>query len=245
MITTYEDTKIWGIIMNSRFVKYAAAAVVVIGVVGLFTWLGGGNGGASIAFADILEQMEKSQTLVYTLRQQGTEEGQERILVTRVAHMVPDLSRFDIGTEMIHIINGSERKVLVLHPANKTGTIHELVDGSTTIDFIEQIKEFRDGSEEELGMKQIDGRKVVGFKFHKQVPNAKVEYVDIIVWADIHTNLPVRIESTIIYTSGARTEYVATDIKFDIELDESLFSFEHEGYTIKPGTVKMGYETIR
>ncbi len=226
-------------------IRTAAAAAILMVVVGLFAWLTVGNGGASIAFADVLEQMEKSQTLTYTFRQKANEGGEERIQVTRVAHMAPNFSRFDIGTDMIHIIDGNEKKVLVLRPANKTGTIHELGSRSPTMDFIEQIKEFRDGSEEELKMKQIDGRKVMGFKFHKQVPVDKVNYVDTVVWADIQTNLPVRIESTIVFTSGARTEYVATEIKFDIELDESLFSFEHEGYTIKPGIVKMGYEIIK
>lgn len=226
-------------------IRTAAAAAILMVVVGLLAWLTVGDGGASVAFADVLEQMEKAQTLLYTFRQQATEEGEERIQVTRVAHMAPNLSRFDIGMNRILIINGNKKKVLVLNPANKTGTTHELGSRSPTMDFIEQIKEFRDGSEEELGMKQIDGRKVAGFKFHKQVPVDKVDYVDTVVWADIQTNLPVRIESTIVFTSGARNEYVATEIKFDIELDESLFSFEHEGYTIKPETVKMGYEMIK
>ena len=42
-------------------VRAAAAAVVVMGALGLFAWLMGGNGGGSLAFADVLEQIRKGK----------------------------------------------------------------------------------------------------------------------------------------------------------------------------------------
>ncbi|MCK4850176.1 MAG: hypothetical protein KAT11_02435 [Phycisphaerae bacterium] len=52
-------TKTWSKIMNRGFVKYAAAAVIVIGVVGLFAWLMGGNGGASVAWAGVARRIKQ------------------------------------------------------------------------------------------------------------------------------------------------------------------------------------------
>ena len=56
-------TKIWRKVMNGRLIKYAAAAVVVIGVVGVLAWVIGGNGGLSISFAQVLQPIREAENL--------------------------------------------------------------------------------------------------------------------------------------------------------------------------------------
>jgi hypothetical protein len=75
-----------------------------------------------------------------------------------------------------------------------------------------------------LGEKQLDGRKVVGFRFES--PGTPMT-----LWADPVTQLPVRIESTV--AGPPKTEVVMTNFEFNIELDKSLFSVEiPDGYTV-------------
>lgn len=68
-----------------------------------------------------------------------------------------------------------------------------------------------------LGEKEIDGRRVVGFRM-----SGRGTVVD--VWGDPQTRLPVRIEST----SALMPDYKMTtrDFAFNVPMDESLFSLE-------------------
>jgi len=229
---------------QTRLVRAAVAAVVVMGVLGLFAWMTGGNSTANISFAQVLEQVEKSQTVVYTVTQT---EADGRITVMRGAYMNPGLLRWDMGANGIHIVDFQNKKTLVLDPIKKTGRILEIDASSSPLNIIEEMKNFRDGSETILGVRKIDGQKAVGFKFHKHARTGEV--VEYTVWADVQTNLPIRTEGKIVH-SDKTGEVIVTGIKvtgieFDVELDKSLFSLEPEGYTIEPGNVKMGYETIR
>jgi outer membrane lipoprotein-sorting protein len=87
---------------------------------------------------------------------------------------------------------------------------------------LQEAQNTEDESVQFLGEKKIDGLTVIGY--HVQRPA-----VDITVWADPQTKLPVEMTST----SGPTT-YTMTDIVFDVELDESLFSLEiPDGYTVQ------------
>ena len=223
---------------GTRLIRVAAAAAVLLAGVGLITWLTRGNGIANLSFAQVLERVEQSQTIVYTITQTQAD-GQ--ILVTRCAYVNPGLLRWEMGTARIHIIDFQKKKALVLDPMKKTGRILEIDPSSSPLNIIEEMKNFRDGSETILGVREIDGQKAVGFKFHKHARKGEIEYT---VWANVQTNLPIRTEGKIV-RSDKTIEVVVTGIEFDVELDKSLFSLEPEGYTIEHGNVKMGYETIR
>ncbi|MCA9191016.1 MAG: hypothetical protein KDB03_04625 [Planctomycetales bacterium] len=69
----------------------------------------------------------------------------------------------------------------------------------------------------QLGEKEIDGHDVVGFRL--EIPATPMT-----VWADSRTQLPVRIESTMV--GPPKTEVVMTNFEFDTDLDKSLFSVE-------------------
>ena len=89
---------------------------------------------------------------------------------------------------------------------------------------IDEVRGFQAGQETDLGTKQINGRKAVGFRlsYHGQ---------DYGIWADARTGAPVRIECERTLRDGRKCSTTITDIKLDVELDESLFSFDlPEGY---------------
>ncbi len=227
-------TKTWRNIMNPRLIKYAAA-VIVLGVIGLFAWLTGGNGGASITFAQVIEPIRQAQSLSYTETTQV--EG-------RAAGVRHHAMQFELGRSRRSVEGGRititqsqpEFGMLTLDPATKTARIFNssanLARGASTpvrgiigeLDIIGDVKDFQAGQQTDLGTKQINGRKAVGFR---------VRYYerDYDVWADARTGAPVRIECESTLRDGRKRQTTITDIELDVQFDDNLFSLEPpEGY---------------
>ncbi len=216
--------------MNRGFIKYATAAVVVIGVVGLLTWLTGGNGTARISFAQVIEPIRQAKTLSYTETSQA--EG-------RAPHNRYHAIQFETGRSRRSVEGGRITitqwqpvfRMLTLDPATKTAKITKSTGGlvrvaSTPVrGIIDEVRDFEVGEETDLGTKQINGRKAVGFR----LTYGRRDYD---IWADARTGAPVRIECEYTLRDGRKLQTTITDIEIDIELDEQLFSFEPEGYTI-------------
>jgi len=75
-----------------------------------------------------------------------------------------------------------------------------------------------------LGEKELDGHKTVGYRV-----SVRKADLDATVWADVETKLPVRLE----ICTGSVTVSMS-NIAFNVELDESLFSLEiPEGYEVR------------
>ena len=81
---------------------------------------------------------------------------------------------------------------------------------------IENALETEDESVEFLGEREIEGLTVIGY----YVPGPE-HHGDITIWADSETKLPVQIEQSM----GTETA-VISEIAYDVELDESLFSVQ-------------------
>ncbi len=222
-------------IMRSRIAKLTAAAVVVLGVLGILALLTTGNGSASITFAQVIEPIRQAQSLSYTETTQV--EG-------RAAGVRHHAIQFELGRSRRSVEGGRititqwqpEFGMLSLDPATKTAKITKSTGGllrvaSTPVrgiidelDIIDDVKDFQAGQETNLGTKQINGRKAVGFR---------VRYYerDYDVWADARTSAPVRIECEYTLRDGRKLQTTITDIEFN-ELDESLFSLDPpKGYS--------------
>ena len=60
------EPNIWRLIMKSKITKITAAAVIIIAVFIAINQFGGFIDGASVAWADVLENMEAAQTVTFT-----------------------------------------------------------------------------------------------------------------------------------------------------------------------------------
>ncbi len=121
--------------------------------------------------------------------------------------------------------------MVALMQLQKRAIIYELVNiqedpGELNI-FLEirrrilEAKETEDESVEFLGEREIEGRNAIGY--HVKKPG-----VDITVWADAETKIPIRLENKM----GPST-CIMSDIIFDVELEVSQFSLKiPDGYTI-------------
>jgi outer membrane lipoprotein-sorting protein len=202
--------------MNNRMLKSAIAAAVLIATWLGVHYLGGSIDGASVAWADVLKNIETAKTYMYTRQ---FEKGDIReVMVVRV--MEPYLCRHDYieggSGSQAGIMNTQTGKQINLHARTKSASISDEKDyaGREFREYQDLKKDLRDGSEKDLGRVKLDGRETVCFEITKGDQT-------ITVWADPDTALPIQIAT--LSDQGGRMRTVMSDIRFDVELDPSLF----------------------
>ena len=97
---------------------------------------------------------------------------------------------------------------------------------------VENLWNLRDGTEEQLGEKEIDGQHVTGFRVSQE--DEFFEY-EITIWADFDSGVPFLVEllAKPLDESNLSIKWMMKNFDLDIELDEGLFSLEvPEGYTL-------------
>jgi len=204
-------------IMRNRITKLAAAAVIIIAVMLGINYIGGSPDGASVAWADVLDNIEAARTLTYIFE---IEKGDiKEVFETRIKE--PYLQRSDVIESPYKykaaIRNAESNMRWTLYPNTKMATVNN--DEGSPGDEIRAYeglkKDFRDGTEKNLGRVKLNGRDTICFEISKD--NRKIT-----VWADADTALPVQIEE-ISEKNGNRWRALRSDIEFDVELDDQLF----------------------
>jgi len=213
---------IWRTIMKSPITKIAAAVVVIAGVligmhfVGLST--------TTVTFADVIKPILNAQTaeLDIIIGQEG--EGPVIHDMVKGSRIRRTLSNIE---GLVAIIDLQEGRILQLTHEEKEAVYIDLKDWPSIPNYMERLRNVITGLQkhpdfavEELGEQEIAGQRLIGFR-------AKHPKAEIIIWADPETALPVRIEST-----GGQMKLITKNLKFDVPMDESLFSMDvPEGYT--------------
>jgi outer membrane lipoprotein-sorting protein len=217
---------IWRIIMKSPITKIAAAAIIIIA--------------ASIAlnqiyvttpaFAEIVRPLLTARTATFkmTMALEGGPTESFDCMFMEPMRMRQTTSQASVSSNL------QEGKVVTLMPEQSKAMVMEIQNIPENEDqsqlnmfhairkHIQEAQEADDKSVSFLGEKETNGVTTIGY--HVQKPG-----VDITVWADPQTKLPLQMENKM----GPVT-YTMTDIVFDVELDESLFSLEiPEGYTVR------------
>ena len=207
-------------IMKNRITKFAAAAVIIIAVMLGINYIGGSPDGASVAWADVLEKIETARTVMYIYEfEKGDEKEVFKTRIMEPYHYREDVIESDHKCKVV-IKNTKLNKNLLLYPHIKEGVIGD-DDGYRGYELraYEGLKkDFRDGTEKNLGRVELNGRETVCFEISKD--NKKIT-----VWADPNTALPIQIEE-ISDENGERKKIVRSDIRFDMEFDEQLFSMK-------------------
>ena len=195
-----------------RWFAYAAAMVVIgvgAGVLMLVLRTGG------VAMGDVIDKIAKTHTFTAAVDD------------ARIS--VKDRSmRFERGA-MIEIWNQESGKLLFLNPAERTAQIMQLAQQK--YDLYQFIHDYHDGHAKSLGHKNIAGRDTEGFEVHRASPVAGEPDSTWTFWVDPDTQLPVQIE---ILADGKKQAGVLRDIRFDVPMDDALFSM----------TIPTGYKVI-
>jgi outer membrane lipoprotein-sorting protein len=135
----------------------------------------------------------------------------------------------------IGIVDGQKDKAITLVPATKTATVINLKNfaakdnpfGRTfpgLQELVASAQSGKAGKVERLGPQTIDSRKAEGFRI-------QMGSIEVKVWADPNTLLPIRVEQI---STEPSTKVVMTDFRFNVPLDESLFSVDvPPGYAVE------------
>ncbi len=238
---------IWRKIMKSKITKLAAAAVIIIAILIGVHYLGGSIDGASLAWAEVVEQI--SSHTKYKCRQRVVREQGPEYPTMQVYHLNLSQRRQEVENGDIHIIDmrGEDAITVELKPAEMKAIVTKLIGAGPRKDphIIEMVKRFEQESTERLGTKEVDGKILQGFR---HVPN---EHNDFTVWVDPDTKLPVEVE--IKHLNRGQTIFM-DEFEFDFELDASAFSTKvPDGYEVENLTLdyrpvepkEVGAEDIR
>ena len=231
--------RIWN--MKPR-TKLAVAALALFALVGLMSWLVPG-GGVAVAFGDVSQALNSVQSATWKATSVVEIKVPERKTVTLSANamfLAPSRERTETTADgaqssAIGIVDGQKDKAISLIPATKTATVVNLKNfaakdnpfGRTfpgLQELVASAQSGKAGKVQRLGLHTIDGHEAEGF--HVQVGSMEVK-----IWADPKTLLPVRVEQIVAEPS---TRVVMTDFRFNVPLDESLFSVDvPPGYSVE------------
>ena len=233
---------IWRITMTTNKFKLAAAAIILIAAaIGLDLFLGG-----TITFADVIKPILNARTVVldYVIGE-GPDalEMHDIVIGSRIRRTMSNIDKTMIldsrvrstlsNMDMTMILDLEDGRMLTLVAlgVTKIASYNDIqgtgLEGTRSVlDFVRnvvsEVKDNPDADIQDLGEKEINGQKAVGF--YVKGPN-----VDLTIWANKKTSLPIRIE----FAEG-KTSKVIKNIKFDVPLEESLVSMEvPAGYTQK------------
>jgi outer membrane lipoprotein-sorting protein len=202
--------------------------------------------GISQAFADVAEALNNVHSA--TWKTTSVVKGPQNQSFTWIGigmFLAPSHERTETtiasGVKVIQIVDGQKDKTLTLDPDKKTATVINLKNlppenpfGKTFQGLRELVagaQNGRAGKVERLDGETIDGRRAQGFRI-------RLGEIEVKIWADPKTLLPVRVEETTSASPEARLfTIVMTDFQIGMDLDESLFSLDVPvGYTVGQAT---------
>jgi outer membrane lipoprotein-sorting protein len=229
--------------MRSPISRVAAAVVFVLALGGVALLLHGSV--TAVSFAQVVEKV--LQVKSYQLKETDLEGGD---VVRTYDHYgsAPGRSRLEIKDKdgkvqmvMIQERDSDKMKSLDLHPGEKVAHLMSYVNFPARKSFFDEAHSLMLKAQEEktqaasLGKKTIEGRKAVGYRVMFDNNDTQED-----IWADVETQLPIRIEITMVLPDNAQAapaegadnkapkkkiyRSIWSDIRYNLKLDESLFS---------------------
>ena len=203
------------IIMNSKWTKLAAAAVIVVAAVIGLQFIGG----STVTFAQAIQPILSANTAVFDIvigaDDPNTPVIHDMVMGSRIrrtmANVPNDVSIIDLATG----------RILSLNAAKKEATYYDLKGLPPIPNYLENLKslfvklqEIPHFAVQDLGAQQIDGHKAVGFL-------ARHPSVEITLWADAGTGLPLRVDQ-----KENQMTTIVRNMHFDVPMEEALFSMD-------------------
>jgi outer membrane lipoprotein-sorting protein len=220
--TGAEAPAIWRKIMKSPITKIAAAVVIVVSI-GLNEIVS-----STPAFAEIIQPFLTAHTATFEVTIEG--EGFPRQEYNGM-FMEPTRMRYTQPGGGIVIVDLEQGKFVTLLPQTNQAVVLEMInvpEEPGDLNFFQEIRmrilkaqPLDDKSVEFLGEKKLDGQSAIGYRVQK--PG-----LDATVWADSESRMPIHIE-----LFEESTTVTMSNIVFNVELDETLFSLDiPEGYSV-------------
>jgi hypothetical protein len=236
------------IIMKNPIVKLAIAAVIIIAcTTGYFMWTGTGSG---IALADVLTRIEQVSAYMYKMhwtetKLQTASEVTSTVLVSQDNGIKMIQTRVDPNSgesrdDEIYLLPRENTLLIVLHQEKK---LYRIKWEDAEEDYYKEkyndphtvIKEILNCSHTSLGQSVIDGKTVEGFQttdlaykggfFGRSdlMAGAEAEKVDVKLWVNVETFLPIRFEEDIITKGGMHIHEVSYDFHWNVVVNDDDF----------------------
>ncbi len=219
--------EIWRTIMNTKTRKFATASVILIAAIVSLHFIAGPFGTTTSVYAEVAERLQKALTMTYKITTSMPVEGMPDMEM-EVAFKEPGLMRMTMTGGYVSVMDSVQGKALSIIPAREQFIEMDMSNlpddqGQNQFNAIEKLRSLPDRADEELGTREIDGRVVQGFRVTE-------EGVTHTVWIDPKTRELVEVETEIANAPGMSS--TMTDIRFDVELPDELFSITPpDGYT--------------
>ena len=214
---------VWRTVMKNPLAKLAvAAAVIIVAAIGIHYIVAPG-----VTFADVIQPILDAKTAVLDIIL-GNEEDNSPVIHDMV--MGSRIRRTLSNAQgVVSIIDLETGRILVLTAASQEAVYIDLKGLPSIPNYLDRLKnviaklqDSSDFSVEELGEQDIAGQKLIGF--HAANPK-----LDVTIWADRRTALPVRIEQM-----EGQMKVICRNVQFDVPMDESLFSMDvPDGYKLQ------------
>ena len=250
-LTTDRQTKgqnIWRIIMKSNVTKLTVAAMIIIVCsIGLIFWRSTSSG---IALADVLTRIEQVAGYTYQLNIKSTnaqrtstritnilvsnEYGIKMIIVQADPNSQP---KYNTGDEW-YFLTQSNSIVILSH---KEKTYDRFIYDDVKLDFYKEqynepraiIEQILSCEHKSLGQSIINGITVEGFNttdlsygggfFGEASRSEENRKVDIKLWVDLKTFLPVRLEQDIVKRNGSQLHEISYDFRWNVIINQDEF----------------------
>ena len=246
--TSAIEQNIWRIIMKSPITKLAAAAVIIIAcLIGLSFWRTTGSG---IALADVLTRIEQVTGYMYQLRskitkQQISSNWMYTVFITQGNGIKmtckasdPEPKNREFLLPEIYLLPHQNTLIGISHETKTY--IRMKYDDALLESYKEQyndphiiIKQFLSCNHTSLGQSIIDGITVEGFQtidlaykggfFGQADFDGEPENVNVKIWVDVNTFLPVRTEENITMKDGRHIHEVSYDFRWNVPVDQADF----------------------
>jgi hypothetical protein len=234
--------------MKSNITKLTTAAVMIIAcTIGLIFWNSTGSG---IALADVLTRIEQVTGYTYqmnstTTKQQLTGTRTYNVLVSKEYGIKMTITQADPNSQpkyntgdVWYLLTQSNSIVKV---SLKKKTYDRFVYDGVKLDFYKEqynepraiIKQILNCSHKSLGQSIIDGITVEGFRttdlaygggfFGEAARTEDPQKVDVKLWVDLKTFLPVRLEEDIVKKDGTQLHEVSYDFRWNVIINPDDF----------------------
>jgi outer membrane lipoprotein-sorting protein len=244
------------ITMKSPIVKFAVAAILVIAcLIGLFFWKGTGSG---VALADVLTRIEQAKAYMYQMSLTITgldesstpRESSVTLLISQDYGQKATTTRIgsntgEITCEEMYLL--PRQKTMVIVMPEKKAYVRMRLDDTMIERFEKQhndpramIRQILNCEYTSLGQSVINGLTVVGFQTKDPAYTGSFEeQVDVKLWVDAETWLPVRSEMFTV-DGTVQTHCVIDNFRWDVSVDAAEFEpVIPDDYTMALGDISL------
>jgi outer membrane lipoprotein-sorting protein len=241
-----------------RIARYSGAAAAVVFLAVLAGWLFLMDRTASLAFADVVENVKKAKSVTFVTKMPSIVQGKERGILQQKFYIQADAYRMELPSAqegvpvppdappilMAVIADVKQKKALQLDFTRKTAKYLK-ADDKTSEEMakafanpIEQLRQLKGDDAERLGEEELNGRKTEVYRLKKtdifmgmRLTGGETAKL----WVDPKSNLPVRIAVEPSADSSDKTPlFVFEQFSFNESLDPDLFKLDvPKGFSIE------------